>query len=566
MNPRIFISLFGALPLAGCIFGSGAPDTEDPYPRKASITTSWQAATLPRGGTVSGRLVHCPEVILQRAADRYVYVSGRYRLNLADLPAGVSISFPEGDTVDVPSPEQPGYAALPSPLNLTERFCQSRPFTLSRSVSSDFGASALVVPTAQHEVESAQLRGEQVRLNDAPVAAPPPAVAGACAVGRWTAVSTPVQALVSTLEFDVALDRVESTRVTVVRATEQSVLVDEDFGGWRQSVIATAAPPENVRVARSPAEGLLNRTLVLWRETDFRRPLTEQTRVMLAWETGSAGWQPEMMAVDQAANLRGLQLATSQSEAVVGWVGDAGPRLRTADVLTRTLGDLALPADLPAGGSVRVMRLATDPLDQSLLLALAVREADGVTRLRVWRRALPGAGWVPLQVLDAGAPDANATLGDIALTAANGEVLLAWSWGQTAFFSSSARQQLQLQRWTPATGWRAVADTTLLANEARRYALQPQSLQVGAGCGGAAFLAWGEPADYPRGAVLGAVAADNRWDTFGRNNLAPLPDGTGAYASQVRLRVGADGRPLLAVLLAAPTGGPAPLVLLRYTP
>jgi hypothetical protein len=566
MNLLRLVALFGALPLAGCIFGSAVPDAADAYLRKPSLTTSWETATLPRGGTVSGRLTHCPEVILQRVADRYGYVHGRYRLGFADLPAGVSVSFPEGDTLVVPAPGEPGYDALPSPLDLSQRYCQTRAFTLSRSVGSDFGPSAFAAPTAQHEVESAQLRGERVRLNDAPVAAPPPAVAGSCAVGRWTAVSTPVQMLVSTLEFDVALDKVEPNRVTVVRATEGSVLVDEDFGGWRQSVIPTATTPENVRVARSPTDGLLNRTLVAWRETDFRRPREEQSRVMLAWESGSAGWQAEVMAVGLQASIRGLQLATSQIEAVVGWVGDGGPRLRVADVLTRGISDLPLPADLPADGSVRVMRLATDPLDQSLLLALAVREADGVTRLRVWRRTMPGAGWVPLQVLNAGAPDASAALGDIALTAADGEVLLAWSWGDTAFFSSNARQQLQLQRWTPATGWRAVADTTLLPDAARRYALQPQSLQVGAGCGGAAFMAWAEPADYPRGAVHGAVAADNRWDTFGRNNLAPLPDGTGAYASLARLRVGVDGRPLLAVLLAAPTGGPAPMVLLRYTP
>ena len=67
-----------------------------------------------------------------------------------------------------------------------------------------------------------------------------------------------------------------------------------------------------------------------------------------------------------------------------------------------------------------------------------------------------------------------------------------------------------------------------------------------------------------QGAV--ADAATDLWDTFGRVDLAPLSAGTGAYGSQPRLLVPSDGRPLLVVLLAPPSGGPAPVIVRRFAP
>lgn len=569
MNARVPLALAVSAALAGCIFGnagSGVDPTVDPYARKPLLTTDWTRATLTRGGTVAGQLTHCPEIIVDRSTSTPLYVGGRYRLGMRGLPAGVTVSWPDGDTLVVPQRGQPGYDALPPANDLGTRLCQTRPFVLARSASSDL-VSENVVPTVQHELDAQAVTAQHLVVVGDAAAAPPPPAAAACSSGRWTDMATPAPALVNTAEFDAALDSLDRTHISLVRATDSGVLLDQrDAGSWRREVIATPVPPQLLRTVRAGAQSrLVDLSLVAWRETDFSRPRDVQSRVMLAWRPVGSDWVTEALGADFENNVRGLALAISQAEAVVGWVGDGGARLRTAEVGSRVLSDLALPADLPATGVVRRLLLATDRADEALLLALAVREADGATRLRSWLRARPGSDWVPLPVLDAGPAGPFQDLGDLAVSLDRGEVLMAWSWGTTRFASSTARQQLQLQRWTAGTGWRALADTTLLPDAARRYALQPQDLQVSP-CGEAAFLAWGEPMDYPRGAVHGARASGGRWDTFGHANLAPLPDGTGAFSSRSRLLAGHDGRPVLAVLLAQPSGGPAPLVLRHYAP
>lgn len=575
---RLFLPPLAALALSACVFGSGTPEANpfEPeegapsYARQATVTLSLEQDRLAPGGGVSGVITFCAGVVYAFGAERWVFNAGTYRLSVtSELPRVVAItSFPEGDTVTVPGQGDPLYETLPSPTNRSQSYCLTRRVRLLRSEDSPtypaLGAGVFVqaVPTdpAQRSVISPEVRVYE------PGSAGPPPQPTSCAARSWTSQIPPSAETVSTLEFDAVGDG--RGALTLVRSTGTRLLLDRRPGPadpWQRIELDTPVPAQNVQMAFDDYVVDRPRHVLAWRDTDFSRPRAEQSRVLLAWsELGQTPWRTETLALNFESYLRGLELAATQGEAVVGWVGDGGPGLRSVQLDTGVVTELPLPADLPADGVVRVLRLAADPALRGLVLAMAVREADGVTRLRLWRRSGPGANWQALPVLEAGTPGAQLALGDLALSHYFGGVTLSWTWGQTAFFSSQARQQLQLRRWA-ATGWGRVLDTSPLADEARGYALQPQGLQV-SGCGEALLMAWGEPADYPRGSVFAAQTSASGWNTYDRTNLAPLPDGTGALGSQVRLVPGEGGRPALVVMLVSASGGPAPLVVRQSAP
>jgi hypothetical protein len=568
---KLFV-LLTALPLAACIFGGAAPSNPEAgpptvfdYSRAAEIRVSLAQTTLPRGGNVSGVFTFCPAIIYARGAELFVYEAGQYRLAVRQAAElGIAPSFGQGDVVRVPAFGDPDHATLPPVNDPTRPHCISRPFTLTRGAGGvDLGTrGASLVFAVEPTDGSNAIVGPSLDVYEPDTAAPPP-TAAQCAVGRWLDSAPPAAERVSTTEFDAATFGVGS--MMVARSTGDRLLLDTgnvSTGTWsQQTAVSTPVPADSLRLA-VPRSG--PRAVLAWRDTDYSRPAAEQTRVQLAWPPEGGAFQVDTVATGFESALRGLQLAVGQGEAVVGWLADGAVALRSVGLASRAVAELAPPPDLPGQARVRALRLATDPSDDGLVLALALQESDGALRLHTWRRSAPGAGWLALPTLEAGTTAPGQTLGDLALTAANGEVLLAWSWGETVFSSSNARQQLQLRRWSPGSGWRVEADTAALADPARRYGVQPLSLQVAAGCGGSAFLAWNEPADYPRGAVHGAVASAGAWDPFGRTNLAPLPGGTGAYSGNVKLRLGSTGRPVLFALLASPSGGEATVVVRRY--
>ena len=577
-NRTLLLPLLAAFTLSACVFGSGTPENnpfEPPdgppnYSRGATLTLTLEQDRLAPGGGVSGVITFCAGVVYAFGAERWVFDAGTFRLSVSsDAERAVSVtSFPEGDTVTVPALGEPLYDTLPSPTDRSQRYCLTRRVRLLRSedspvfpvVGAQLFAHAMPIDPAQRQVSSGS-----VRVYEPGSAGPLPGITS-CAVRSWTSQTPPGAELVSTLEFDAVGD--SRGALTLVRSTGTRLLLDRRPGPadpWQRIELDTALPAQNVQMAFDDYMVARPRHVLAWRDTDFSRPRAEQSRVLLAWaELGQTPWRAETVALNSESYLRGLELAANQGEAVVGWVGDGGPGLRSVQLDTGVVTELPLPAELPADGVVRVLRLAADPVLRRLVLAMAVREADGVTRLRLWRRSGPGADWEALPVLEAGTPGAQLALGDLALSTYYGRVMLSWTWGQTAFFSSQARQQLQLRQWV-AGRWLLPPDTSPLADEARRYALQPQGLQV-AGCGDAMLMAWGEPAEYPRGAVFAAQTSEHVWNTFDRANLAPLPDGSGAFGGQVRVVQGEGGRPTLAVMLASPSGGPAPLVIRQSVP
>jgi hypothetical protein len=217
-------------------------------------------------------------------------------------------------------------------------------------------------------------------------------------------------------------------------------------------------------------------------------------------------------------------------------------------------------------GFTREVRLALDPVDDSLVVALARVDDDGVTRLYTWRLAAPDAEWQALPPLDAGPAGGLTTgLASLALASRGGEPVLAWSWGEVNF-GGNARLALQAMRWAGGS-WQALGNAATLPDTGRAYALQPLGLSLAPTCSGGVFLAWSEPQQYPQGAVFGAqFSAQGGWDPFGRNRLATLPDGSGTYASVVQLASTSAGWPAMAALLARPTGGEPLLVVRRFGP
>jgi hypothetical protein len=536
--------------------------------RNANMTLNPGAVMLAAGGTLEATVTMCPGIIDSRN-DGAFYQGGAHTLAIEGLPDGVSASWPDGQIENMP-----GTVSLQRSLGFGDpgessdtRFCWTKRLRLQRDASA---AAADVRVDARVVYRSASADVERVLSIQLPAsgAGTPPVATARCSAGRWTDVAAPAAALVSTAVFDATL---LDDRVFVARAAADSVLVDEQSaGGWLQRAVRTAGSPDSLhlRVAELGSERTLQ---AAWRDIDYGRPREAQAQVVLATRNAVGVWVQQVVAADFESNVRGLMLEPWQGQPVLGWLSAGGLELRRLDA-TAGWQTLASPAELPYDGTMRQARLAVDPSDQSLWLLAATRDADGVTRLRVWRRTPTAADWVALPVLEAGPSSGPADLlrglGSVTLAAQRGEAVLAWTYGD-ATFSSSARQALQVRRATAAApAWQAVGDTATLLSPTARYAWQPQALQAALACGGTTFLAWSEPGDYPFGAVQGAVAdaATDLWDTFGRVDLAPLSAGTGAYGSQPRLLVPSDGRPLLVVLLAPPSGGPAPVIVRRFAP
>jgi hypothetical protein len=559
---RLSAALVGLALLAGC-GGRGNFLIE-----RALVFQATSVLTLAQGQAAEGTVTVCPGI---RATDDGIgagtaamYVGGGYALSLVGLPTGISVSWPDGDFNNIPPTVTMQRAqGLPDPSQSSDvRFCWDKRFRLIRAAGDTAAAGTLEV-SVQLVVSADDVRTRALSLALVNAAGPiTPPVAANCSAGRWVDMAAPPAASVSTGVFDATWLQ---DRVLLARAASNSVLIDEQSGSnWAQRTLISEGAVGSVRIRGLARTGGLQR-FVAWRDTDFSRPPAEQTRIVLGSEdAGGGNWQQATVAANFEANVRSLDLAAWQGDAVLGWVSAGSAQLRQRDA-AGAWGPLALPADLPATASANELRLATDPADDSLLLLLALRESDGVTRLRVWRTATPGATWLAWPALEAGPIDPNRSLVSLALSSRAGEVLLAWTYGELSF-SANSRQTLQLRRSTvAATTWATVGDTASLVQAGTRYAQQALNLQVAQGCAGAAFLAWNEPGDYPQGAVHGAVAdAAGLWNPFARADLAPLPTGGGAYASQVRLLVQADGRPVLAALLAPASGGPSPLVLRRY--
>jgi hypothetical protein len=551
--------------LGGCGFGGSVF-----FLRNLDFNTTPDRYSLSPLQAASGRVQICPAIVDGSMGP--VYQSGSYRLSVENLPPGVTATFPGGDTIAMTATGEAGATDVPAPGRTGPvRYCVERTLELRRDGSA--GTAPPVAATLRLSIVAGGAgtdvhdRVLTVQRLDGSAGAPPP-VAGSCSAGRWADLSPPAAQNVATYVFDATLVQ---DRLLLARATTASVLLDEQTDtGWQQSFVPTDGTPDSVAVRVTERAGAPLR-LAAWRDTNYSRPRAEQTQVVLAVEDRATGrWTTRIAAADFESNVRSLQLVAWQGDAVVGWLSGSGPELRRPDPAAGWL-TIPPPVALPATVTTREMRLAVDPVDQSLWLLLAVREADGVTRLRLWRSPGPGGAWETRPVLEAGPSsgpgDLTRGLGDATLVALRGEVLLAWTYGE-ASFSSTSRLSLQVRRATVTEpAWQTVGDTGTLAAAGTRYAWQPRTTQLAQGCGGATFLAWSETGDYPFGAVYGAVAdAAGTWDPFGRANLAPLPGGIGAFGSTPRLLVPSDGRPLLVALLAPPSGGPSPVAVRRYAP
>lgn len=521
------------------------------------------------------------------------YQPGGYTLGTIGLPPGVTARFIDGDAMDMPLPvfgadgrwSRSRQDPYPDAGATTDtRFCWERTLELNRSAA---GGTTLTMPAAvtlrivqPATVALTELAIDQTYTAALPVllvdpgAGAPPVTGSSCPAdqllaGRWQDVGAPASRETAShlMGFALAQDRPLVARARL----DGTVFIDEWTGAaWAAESLVGAGSIEALRLAvwRDPDNGNPRR-FVVWVATDFNRPVADQSVLQVAERAGDGAWSPIAMPVaDLQQNFRSLQLVAWRGDAVVAWLRPDGMALRRGrpqdgySSFTR----LPLPVDAPATGTTRELRLAVDPVDEALVLALAQLDSDGITRLRAWLLATADGAWQALPPLDAGpAGGLTAGLASLAATAQAGTVTLAWSFGD-ALFGSNARLALSVARHAGGA-WEAVGDAAALADAGRRYALQPLGLAVAPTCSGGVFLAWHETQQYPTGAVFGAQhAAQGGWDPLGHSRLATLPDGTGSYASSVAIATGSDGRPVLAALMAPPSGGNPVLVVRRFGP
>jgi hypothetical protein len=551
----------------------------DPYfnARDLRFGADTDFVSLAPGEVRQAQVTFCPPVVDGRGdpSSGARYLGGAYRMEVSGLPPGVTASFPNGAVIDISGSTFLGQA--PSGGEIFNRYCWQGPLELRRDATP--GEAPEVSARLSIQLPSAPLpglepRAEQrlrVALRD-PGGGTPPPVAGSCHTGRWTDQPAPDAERGSAGVFDATLLQ---DRLLLARGLVDRVRFDEQIApGWRSTVLAAGGAVDQLSLAVARQPDGRSQPLAAWRDTNFSRPREEANRVVVARrDEATSAWTASTVAADFDGQVRQLRLVAWQGDALVAWVSPAGLQLRRPDPADAAAPWQVLPAPAELAGlpMATALRLAVEPVSGTLVVALAVREADGITRLRSWRLAAPTADWQALPVLQAGESsgpgDLGRGLGDMALSVLRDELVLAWSYGE-ALFTLGARQTLQVMRATVAApAWQALGDPATLSLPGTRYAVQMMSMQLAQGCGGATFLAWSEPADYPRGAVHGAVAdAAGLWDPMARADLAPLPGGTGAFSSSLRLVLGDDGRPWLVAVLASPSGGPSPVVLRRYAP
>lgn len=573
------------LALAGC--DEGSPLLE----RGLSYTGTGLSASLAPSASANGSVQICPAIRtgVEQGQAFTAYQPGLYSVSVEGLPPGVTASFPQGHTLDMPDPKLSGVSGWndqspypPAGATSDERFCWTWPVVFTRDATPGAGTPVpiRVVLRIQRRGGSPAvldldaeypLQGVVTRL-DAGAGAPPvtgqACTAGDPLPGRWQdlPVGLPPERPVAgyLLGFTLVQDR-----PLLVRSDRERVMTDEwSNGAWESHDLIADGAVDSVSVAawRDPVS-TQPRRFAAWVATSFNRPTEQQSRLEVS-ERGAfdMGWnQPFKAAEDISSNLRSLQLAGWRGQAVLGWLWTNGLSLRVGRP-SQGFGELPSPAMAPGNGLTRQLRLAVDPVTDALVLALARVDADGVTRAYTWRLSAPGAEWEALPVLEVGdSASYRAGLGGFALTALAGEVTLAWSFGEVNF---SGPAQLALQVWRSRGGaWAALGTPGNLLDAARRYAMQPLGLTLAPTCSGGVFMAWNEPQQYPMGELFGAqFSARDGWDPFGRNPVATLPGGGGSFSSLALLASDSSGRPVLAGMISPPSGGLPRLVLRRYAP
>ncbi len=571
------------LTLVAC--DEGTPATE----RGLSFTATSRAVSLAPSSSAQSTVEVCPAIRTGTEQGQVftAYQPGRYTLSVEGLPPGVAAAFPGGNTLDMPDPvigstgwnSQPPFP--PASATTRERFCWRWPVTLTRDAvpgASPPAEVAFVLRIARAGGSPAELDLDQryrvpatVTLTDAGAGVPPVSggscPAGEALAGRWQDVATaPSRGAASqVLGFTLLQDR-----PLVARAEVNGQLHVDEWanGAWTQTQLLPDGNVDAVRLAawRDPATAL-PRAFAAWLATDFGRPREIQTRLQLAERNDTSGrWgNTETVIAGLQSNLRGLQLVAWRGEAVLGWMRPTAIDLRRGRPGAELL-PVPDPVAVPVSGTARELRLAVDPVDDSLVLSLARLDTDGISRAYTYRLASPQSAWEALPVLELGnSTDFLAGVGGFALTAQGGEVTVAWSFGVVNF---SANTRLALTAMRHAGGrWTPLGDPSTLPDAALGYGLQPLGLVLAPSCSGGVFLAWSEPQQYPRGEVFGAqFSARGGWDPFGRQPVATLPGGGSSFSSSVAMATDREGRPTLAALITPPSGGSPVLVLRRFAP
>lgn len=572
------------LMLAGC--DEATPALE----RALSFTASPRAVPLAPSASAQATVEVCPAIRngTEQSQVFTAYQPGRYTLSVDRLPPGVTVTYPDGNTLDMPDPQivsgigWGGQAPYPPAGATTDtRFCWTWRVSFARdavpgaSPPADVDFVLHIVRAGgspvQLDLDERYRVPATVTLTDTSAGAPP-VTGGSCPAGeplagRWQDVATapPRGATGSVLGFTLLQDR-----PMLARAEINGQLHVDEFanGAWTQTQLLSDGNVDAVRLAawRDPAT-TLPRAFAAWLATDFGRPREQQTRLQLAERGDASGrWiATDTVTAGLQSDLRGLQLVGWRGEAVLGWTRPTALELRRGRPGAELL-PLPDPVALPVSGTTRELRLAVDPVDDSLVFALARLDADGFTRAYTYRLASPTSAWQALPVLTLGdSTDFVAGLGGFALTAQGGEVTLAWSFG-VVNFSSNTRLALTVMRHAGGR-WTPLGDPSTLPDATLAYGLQPLGMVLAPSCSGGVFLAWSEPQQYPKGEVFGAqFSARAGWDPFGRQPVATLPGGGSSFSSTVAIATDSDGRPMLAVQITPPTGGNPVLVLRRYAP
>jgi hypothetical protein len=594
VSVRIFtILIWAAVALAGC--GGGAAD-QVLYARSLQWQTSQGAATLSlapgEGASLSVSI--CPAIVVTNvpaspadpagAEGLVAYQPGIYTLSVEQLPPGVQAVFTAGAAREIPQPTSGGQGfgpdglPMPDPRVFSEvRYCFEVPLRLQRDATPGAGPPTEVLVRLDAPLASGQTRVLTVRRVDSG-AGTPPVTGGACSAGnllagRWADAAAPVPPLTaaSTSELDAVLvqDRPLVGRLAGmgVGGGGQATLDEWSGSQWlRRTGPAQAASLDALRlaVARDAGSGAAQRW-VAWRATDFTQPRARQTVVQVHAVSEAGAWQPASdFAADAETEVRQLQLTVWQGRPLVAWARSDGLSTYHLQPDGRFWRRVEAPLAFPADGSTRELRLTVDPIDDTLWLVAGRLEADGVTRLRSWRLAGPGADWAEQPVLEAGPPGGLlAGLYSLAAVAQAGELTLAWAYGSASFGATPpAEKPLRVVRLAAgASAFTPLGDSAALTDLSTGYARQPLGLTLAASCTGGVFMAWSETGNAPDGHVRGAqYAALDGWDRFGGSDLATLPGGS--YGGRALLLAASDGRPILVAGLP-PLAGGSPFVAVR---